>query len=232
MKMKIELHKIPVRDVFEGYVNNQEDGVVGSAKKYFSRTNCIAYKIAGKYLNGSSIRQDYLETALKWITDREGCTIEEYMSLNHHNDDAAELINYFQDVIDWIEKIFIKYYKEMKGIEWGVLYNKYGSNPLDIASVTARVDELMADFDVTSKKGIYTYILSGEEKYLNIRKFDERTRKNVYAKQNGKCVGCGKEFKLSELEADHITAWSKGGKTIPENCQLLCKNCNLKKSDR
>ena len=204
---------------------------VNEARRYFSHRNCPAYRLAKNYLKGEPIRQDYLETALKWICDLKKCSIKEYMSA-HKFDDAGELIKYFRHVIDWVKKIFPKYYKDLKGLEWGEYFNRYGKKNFDAEKISRRVEELRDDDEVQSMSGIYKYILTGEEKYLNLRTFDKRTKNLAYRRQNGICKMCGKKFELEEMEADHIDPWSAGGKTVAENCQMLCKACNRRKSNR
>lgn len=201
------------------------------AKRYFSKTNCAAYNLGKDYLKGSPIRQDFLETAIKWICD-EKISIDKYMSLHQNDENAGELWQYFQNVISWIKIIFNNYRKEMKGIEWGFLYNKYKYADLNAAKIEERVKALMEDDDVSNKKGIYEYLLDGNEKHLNIRAFSDSMRRSAYERQNGVCPHCKKTFEIKDMEADHITPWSKGGKTVPENCQMLCKNCNRTKSGR
>ena len=119
----------------------------------------------------------------------------------------------------------------MKGIDWGGLYDKYKSEIYDTVKLEQEIQNLMMDDDVTNKKGIYQYVLTRNEKYLNIRAFTESQRRAAYEKQNGICPKCGKSFALKEMEADHITPWSKGGKTSVDNCQMLCQECNRRKSD-
>lgn len=205
---------------------------VTDAKRYFSKTGCAAYQIGGDYMKGTAIRQDYLEAIIKWIADRDGIdTIEEYMAIHQHDTTAAPLYNYFQDIISWI-KTYFKYRKEMKGLPWGIFYNLYKDKQLDPKEIEERTVELMMDDDVTSKKGIYQYLLSGEEKHLNIRKFSPAQKRAVYERQGGICNICKKELPLKEAEADHITPWVEGGKTDIENCQILCKSCNRAKGKR
>ncbi len=201
---------------------------LSDAKLKFSKSNCAAYLHGNKYLNGDPIRQDYLETALKWINNGNIC---DYMSTHQHDPNANELFFYFRSVIDWVENTFIKYRKEMKGADWGFLYNQYKDIIVDTTALEKEIAALMADDDVTSKKGIYPYVLTRQEKYLSVRAFDNRMKRTAYEKQNGICKKCGKHFELEQMEADHITPWSQGGKTLAENCQMLCKDCNRKKSD-
>ena len=198
------------------------------AKHYFSKTNCPAYGLADKYMGGSPIRQESLESALKWISDGK---IEEYMSKHQHDDNASELWQYFQTVVSWVQTIFPEYRKEMKGLEWGEFYNKYHNNSYNATDLENQIKTLMQDEDVTSKKGIYEYLLNGDERNLSIRAFTDNMKREAYERQNGICAKCKEHFEITEMEADHITPWSQGGKTIAENCQMLCRDCNRKKSD-
>lgn len=202
------------------------------AKKYFSKSSCPAYQIGSKYLNGVANRQDYLQTALRWIAARDGKVIEEYMSEHQHDTNANELWLYFKSVIDWVMVLFPNYRKEMKGIEWGLLYNQYHNNSYDSKKFEERILELIDDDDVGSNKGIYEYLFDGEEKHLSLRQFDDKTKRKVYEKQKGICPVCGKHFEIEEMEADHIDPWHSGGKTVIENCQMLCKHCNRRKSSK
>ncbi|WP_296322141.1 DUF262 domain-containing protein [Treponema sp. UBA3813] len=201
------------------------------AKRYFSKTTCPAWQIAEKYLSGSAIRQDYLETALRWISARDGIEIEDYMSAHQHDANCNELWLYFKSVIDWLQVIFPNYRKEMKGRDWGILFNKYGKNQYDAKTLEARIVELMEDDDVTNNGGIYEYLLGGEEKLLSIRSFTPKMARAAFERQRGICPKCGKSFKIEQMQADHITPWSKGGKTLAENCQMLCADCNRRKSN-
>lgn len=200
---------------------------LADAKLKFSKSNAPAKGLAEKYINGSPIRQEYLETALKWLS---GGDIENYMSRHQHDQNANELWLYFRAVIEWVENTFIKYRKEMKGVDWGKLYNLYGKDNLNTEELENKVSELMQDEDVTNKKGIYDYVLTGDERSLSIRTFNDREKREAYERQKGVCASCGQYFEIEGMEADHITPWSKGGKTIAENCQMLCKDCNRRKS--
>lgn len=200
---------------------------VSDAKRYFSRTGCAAYQLASDYLKGVAIRQDYFETVLKWINDG---NVEDYMAKHQFDDDAKELWDYFQRVFDWVRTTFSEYRREMKGLPWGELYNTHRGDSLDPGKIEEQVSSLMADEDVQKKSGIYLYVLTGDEKNLRIRTFDLRQRREAYERQRGVCVRCGEQFEFGDMEADHITPWSKGGKTIPENCQMLCLHCNRTKS--
>ena len=145
------------------------------AKKYFSKTQCPAYQIAGDYLNGSAIRQNYLETALKWIAARDGIEIEDYMSQHQHDTNCNDLWLYFQTVINWVKATFPKYRgKYMKGLDWGIYYNKFGTCKVDPKAFESRIVELIEDFRngyISNPKGIYEYLLDGQERHLNIRTF-------------------------------------------------------------
>lgn len=202
------------------------------AKRHFSKTSCPAYQIGSDYLIGSAIRQDYLETALKWISNKYNCQIEDYMGTHQNDSDANELWMYFQSVIDWINRLFPKYRKEMKGIDWGILYNKYKDHVYNSDILEEKVSKLMMDEDVTNKKGIYSYLITGQEKYLNIRAFSDSQKREAYERQKGICANCGKHFEINEMEADHITPWHAGGKTSSDNCQMLCMDCNRRKSGK
>ena len=200
---------------------------VSDAKRYFSKTNCAAYAIGSDYLNGSPIRQDYLETTIKWISND---NIIDYMAKNQHNPNANELWSYFQNVINWIKVVFPNYRREMKGINWGFLYNQFKNETYDFQKLENQISQLMQDEDVTKKSGIYEYVLTGNEKFLNIRAFTDNQKREAFERQNGICPKCGKTFQINEMEADHITPWHEGGKTSAENCQMLCKDDNRRKS--
>lgn len=203
------------------------------AKKYFSKNSCPAYQIGNKYMNGTAIRQDYLETALEWICNRDSLeSIEEYMSKHQADKDANELWQYFQSVIDWVKRLFPTYRKEMKGLPWGLYYNKFKDKSFNTNDLEEKLQELMLDEDVTNKKGIYEYLLDGDEKHLSIRAFSDKQKREAYEQQKGICPKCGKHFEIEEMEADHIDPWHSGGKTIFENCQMLCKPCNRRKSGK
>ena len=203
---------------------------VSDAKRYFSKNNCPAYRIAKDYLNGSAIRQDYLETVISW--NPEGLAIDEYMGKHQHDAAADDLWLYFQQVINWVKAKFPVYRKEMKGQEWGLLYNKYKDEKLDPGQLEEEVKRLMMDDDVTSKKGIYPYVLDHKEKHLNLRAFSESQKREAYERQQGICPHCHEHYDYEEMEGDHITPWHEGGKTEPENLQMLCKNCNRKKGGK
>ena len=205
-----------------------------SAKRKFSKTNCVAFKKGNKLVNGSPIRQDYLETALSWISGGKE-NIQKYMGDHYQADENAEpLWKYFVEVIEWVEKTFT-YRKEMKGIDWGKLYREYGKVEYNVAELEEKVKALMADDDVNSKKGIYEYVLSNcskdKERHLSIRKFSDKDKRTAYERQNGICPICGTHHEIDEMEGDHIIPWSKGGKTTIDNLQMLCKKCNREKGN-
>lgn len=204
-----------------------------SAKRKFSKTNCVAFKKGNKLVNGSPIRQDYLETALSWISGGKE-NIQKYMGDNYQKENAEPLWKYFVEVIEWVEKTFT-YRKEMKGIDWGKLYREYGKVEYNVAELEEKVKALMADDDVNSKKGIYEYVLSNcskdKERHLSIRKFSDKDKRTAYERQNGICPICGKHHEIDEMEGDHIIPWSKGGKTTIDNLQMLCKKCNREKGN-
>lgn len=208
-----------------------------SAKSAFSRRNCAAHRKYGKYMAGDYIRQKYLETVFSWKAEQEGFTgrdaIVQFMQAHRDDPDANDLWNYYEDVFAWVQKVFgAGFDKSMKGVPWGFLYNAHKDDNLDPTLIQANVERLLADSEVQKKAGIYPYLLTGEEKYLNIRQFDPDVALSVYHTQGGKCALCGQAKDFKEMHADHIQPWSKGGKTVPENCQMLCVQCNLKKSNK
>lgn len=204
---------------------------LSEAKRYYSKNGCPAYQIAEEYMKGSTIRQDYLETALKWISARDGIAIEDYMAAHQHDTSCNELWLYFQSVINWVKVLFPNYRKEMKGLDWGIYYNQHKDKNHDPATMEKQIVKLMEDDDVTKKSGIYEYLLDGKEKHLSIRTFTMSMKRAAYERQKGICPICGKHFAIDEMQADHITPWSKGGRTTADNCQMLCAEDNRRKSD-
>jgi len=202
---------------------------LSDAKRWFSRSAGPAYQIGEKYVNGTPLRQDYLEQALEWISKGK---IEGYMSLHQLDSDSQELWQYFQEVIAWVKRIFPTYRKLMKGLDWGGFYNRHGNDKLNAASLELRIIELISDDEVDNKRGIYEYLLTGNDKTLNLRGFDQKTQVTIYEKQKGICPICNKHFEIGGMEADHIVPWSKGGKTVSANCQMLCKLDNRTKSGK
>jgi hypothetical protein len=201
---------------------------LSAAKPIFSKTNCVAAKLGGDYLTGDPKRQKYLETVISWISDGD---IEGYMGAHQHDPNANTEWLYFQSVIAWVKATFPTYRKPMENVAWGTLYNTFKDKPQNAAELEAEVVRLMKDEDVTSKRGIYSYLLSGEERHLSIRGFSDNQRLEAYGRQEGICVKCKKHFEIEDMEADHITPWSQGGPTTAENCQMLCKDDNRRKSD-
>ena len=202
---------------------------VSDAKRYFSKTGCPAYGIASDYMSGSPIRQEYLETAIDWIS---GGEIKEYMSKHQHEPNVNELWLYFQGVINWVKATFPNYRREMKGVAFGPLYNQFKDKSQDSKKLEKEIAKLMQDDDVTKKSGIYEYVLTRNEKFLNIRAFTPNQKREAYERQKGICVKCKEHFEIEEMEADHITPWHEGGKTTAENCQMLCKQDNRTKSGK
>ena len=209
------------------------------AKRKFSKTNCVAYKLANKFVKGSPIRQEYLETALSWIS---GGNISNYMAAHQHDVNANELWLYFQSVINWVTTTFAldtnpkNYRKEMLGLNWGDLYNRFHNNIYDAAAIEKRVNELMANEEVTDKKGVYEYILSGENEdlacKLSKRIFSETDKRTAYERQNGICPITGEHLPIEEMQADHIIPWWKGGTTTLSNLQMISKTANQRKSGK
>ena len=221
---------------------------VTRAKEEFSNSNNTNINKWSCFIPGSAKRQDYLATALNWVS--RGQT-EEYMACHRYDSSIQEVKAYFTSVIDWITSVFdIAPEKEMCGLPWGELYEKYHTQAYNPADVAVKVRELYENFYVKDKKGIYEYILGGckEPRLLNIRVFDEPTKRAVYAAQTveaestglSNCPLCAlgsdanrtRIWKLAEMDADHVTAWSKGGATDLSNCQMLCRTHNRAKGNR
>lgn len=207
------------------------------ARRRFSKPRCAAHELAKDYLNGSVERQDYLETALRWINDGD---VQGYMAVHRNDPNATELWDYFEGVINWVRSVFKVYRKEMRGLNWGKFYNEFHDQTFDANEIERRVSELMSDDEIQKQSGIYEYILTGNEKALSLRAFDSRERRIAYERQNGHCPYCdqetdgenrGKVYRIEEMEADHITPWSKGGQTTLDNCQMLCQRHNNLKTN-
>lgn len=223
---------------------------VTKAKEYFSNSHNTKIQKWSAYVKGSALRQDFFHTALLWISQSKSMNIEQYMSKHRNIDSIDEMQVYFDSIINWIDGTFKGVVSEMLGLEWNRLYEAYHKKGFNPETIWERVTTLLADEAITNRKGIFEYIL-GDEKdksLLNIRIFDERTKKAVYQKQTNdaekkgvsNCPTCAlcndvnktKIWKLSEMDADHVTAWSKGGATDIKNCQMLCKTHNRAKGNR
>ena len=208
---------------------------VSDAKRYFSKSGCVAQKSGANYVNVKFDRQECLELAIKWMigSDKDKA-IEDYMAIHQGDGEAVELWLNFQKVINWVETLFTKYRKEMKGLEWGRLYREFGAKSYNPAELEKEVARLMADKEVQNNKGVYEYLLSGclRREKLNLRQFDDDEKRAAYEAQKGICPVCKQHFEYEEMEGDHIVPWSKGGKTVPENLQMLCRRDNALKSDR
>lgn len=220
---------------------------VTKAKEVFSNSQNANINKWAAFLRGNVKRQAYLHTALEWVSKG---NVSGYMSLHRNDDNIREMQTYFDSVIDWASGVFQNIEKEMCGLPWGELYEKYHKQPYDPAKVAAKQRELYEDYYVKNKKGIYEYILGGcqDTKLLEVRCFDEPTKKSVYARQTAlaqakgisNCPHCvlentankSKIWKLSEMDADHVTAWSKGGATDISNCQMLCQTHNRAKGNK
>jgi hypothetical protein len=201
-----------------------------------------------KYLRGDANRQDFLAIALDWVSDG---NVSDYMAKHRDSADISAMQNHFNDVIDWIGTVFTDTYKEMKGLDWGRLYDEYGSTAYDAVKVAERVEDLYADESVTAKKGIFEYVLGGEvdTKLLNVRLFSDGVKAAAYRKQTdaanvvgnvSNCSLCAvggnanatRVYLRKEMEADHVTAWSLGGASDLDNCEMLCKPHNGAKGNR
>jgi hypothetical protein len=235
-------------------LNNQEllnavysGPFVTLGKEEFSNSQNANIQKWSAYVSGSANRQEYLERALDWVSKG---NVGAYMSQHRYDTNINELKNYFTSVIDWISSIFSDVENEMKGLEWGRLYENYHKKPYSSKLVSAEVKKLYADPYIKTRKGIFEYILGGslDTKLLEVRVFDEATKKSVYAKQKieaensgiSNCPLCAvgnntnktKIWSLSEMDADHVSAWSKGGSTDIKNCEMLCKTHNKAKGNK
>lgn len=209
---------------------------VSDAKRHFSKSNCGAYRLGKDLVNGTPIRQDFFKTALQWMADHETRqgkrqTIVGYMAQHQHDPNANNLWTYFQTVLNWAITNFDmkKFKKIMKGLDWAELYDKFGSEALDTTALGKRISELIRDSEVERKTGIIPYVLTGDEHYLDLRAFPDDIKLAVWEQQEHRCTICGKEFDLEFMEGDHITPWREGGRTVIENCQMLCRECNRRK---
>jgi len=216
-------------------------------KEEFSNSKNSNIQKWSAYISGSANRQDFLERALQWVSKE---NVSEYMSRHRFDNNITELKDYFNSVIDWVSTVFTDVESEMKGLEWGRLYETYRKKPYNSKTVSDEVKRLYADPYVKSRKGIFEYVLGGstDTKLLEVRVFDDATKKSVYAKQTevaekkgvSNCSLCAighdsnktKIWKLTEMDADHVTAWSKGGATDIKNCEMLCKTHNRAKGNR
>lgn len=217
------------------------------AKAKFSNSKNANIQKWSAYIKGSANRQDFLEIALDWVSNGD---ISGYMSSHRNQNNIKELEAHFNSVIDWISSVFTNVESEMKGLDWGRLYNQYHSNPYDSAKVKEEVERLYSDPYVKNRRGVFEYILGGhrDAKLLDVRIFDEATKKATYASQthgaksngNSNCPLCAighsanesKIWKFNEMDADHVSAWSKGGQTAAQNCQMLCVTHNRAKGNR
>jgi len=211
---------------------------LSDAKRYFSKKNGPVDNLAREYLAGSANRQEFLEAALWWASEepksRRDDGIKRYMATHQQAPNATALWEYFQDVIAWVKTTFPVHHKLMAGLDWGVFYNTYADTVTAKQSsrFPAEVVRLMADEEVSKKSGVYLYLLSGDERHLSLRLFDDDDKAAAYARQKGICPDCTDHFDPEDMEGDHIKPWSKGGKTQTDNCRMLCRPCNLRKSNR
>lgn len=217
------------------------------AKEEFSNSQNANTQKWSAYIKGAVNRQDFLERALDWVSKG---NIDDYMSRYRKNTDIKELKNYFNSVIDWVSSVFIDVEVEMRGLEWGWLYEEYHKKSYDSKKVSEDVRKLYGDPYVKNRKGVFEFILGGsvDTKLLEVRVFDEATKKSVYASQTklakekckSNCPLCAighdankdKIWSFPDMDADHVTAWSKGGTTSIKNCQMLCKTHNRAKGNR
>lgn len=212
---------------------------VSDAKKHFSKTNCAAYRLGKDLVNGSPIRQEFFKKALDWMAAHEirygkPQTIVGYMSEHQHDLNAGPLWTYFQSVLHWSMDTFNmkKFKKIMKGLDWAKFYDEYHEKSLDIKDMEQRIVDCLSDDEIQKPQGIIPYVLTGEERYLDLRAFPEKIKLAVWEQQGHKCTLCGKELDIEFMEADHITPWCDGGRTVLENCQVLCRECNRRKGGK
>lgn len=212
---------------------------VSDAKKHFSKTNCVAYRLGKDLVNGSPIRQDFFRKALEWMADHETRngnpqSAVGYMSLHQHDINAMPLWTYFQSVLRWAMDTFNmkKFKKIMKGLDWAKFYDEYHEKVLDIKAMEKQIIDLIGDDEIQKQQGIIPYVLTGDEHYLDLRVFPDKIKLAVWEKQNHKCAICGKEFDYQFMEGDHISPWRDGGRTEVNNCQMLCRECNRRKGSK
>ena len=210
---------------------------VSDAKRHFSKSNCGAYRLGKDLVNGTPIRQDFLKKALEWMADHETRggkrqTAVGYMAEHQHDPNANNLWSYFQSVLNWAVTNFDpkKFRRIMKGLDWAMLYDRYGTQTLDTVALGKRISNLMRDSEIQKQNGIIPYVLTGDEHLLDLRAFPDDIKLAVWEEQGHRCTLCGKEFDYEFMEGDHITPWRDGGRTVKENCQMLCKECNRRKS--
>lgn len=209
---------------------------VSDAKRHFSKSNCGAFRLGKDLVNGTPIRQDFLKKALEWMADhetREGHrqSVVGYMADHQHDPNANNLWSYFQQVLNWaITNFDLKRFKKiMKGLDWDFFYDKYSKETLDTTELAKQISTLMRDSEIQHQQGIIPYVLTGDERHLDLRAFPEDIKLAVWEQQKHICPLCGKEFDYEFMEGDHITPWREGGRTVIENCQMLCRECNRRK---
>lgn len=210
---------------------------IADAKRHFSKSNCGAYRLAKDLVNGTPIRQDILKKALEWMAAHETRgghpqSAVGYMAQHEHDPNANNLWSYFQNVANWALTNFdLKHFKKlMKGLDWAMLYDRFSQQTLDTKALAIRISQLMGDSEIQKAGGIIPYVLTGDEHYLDLRSFDGKTKLAAWERQGHRCALCGKEFDIDFMEGDHITPWCEGGRTVADNCQMLCRECNRRKS--
>ena len=212
---------------------------VSDATRHFSTSTCGAYRLGKDLVTGTPIRQDFLKKALEWMAaheTRQGRrqSIVGYMAEHQHDPNANNLWTYYQNVLNWAITNFdpSKFKKIMKGLDWAMLYDRYNDSTLDTAAMARRISALMRDDEIQRKQGIIPYVLTGDEHWLDLRAFPEDMKLAVWEEQGHVCPLCKREFDFEFMEGDHITPWRDGGRTVKENCQMLCRECNRRKAAR
>ncbi len=210
---------------------------VSDAKRHFSKPNCGAYRLAKDFIDGKPIRQEFLKKALEWMAEHKtrqgkGQSAVDYMAEHQHDPNANNLWTYFQTAINWaINNFDPRHFKRiMKGVDWALYYDRYGSTTLDTANLARRIRELMLDDEIQRQTGIIPYVLTGDERHLDLRTFPEKMKLAAWERQGHVCPLCHKKYDYEQMEGDHITPWRDGGRTTEDNCQMLCRDCNRRKA--
>lgn len=215
---------------------------LSDAKAHFSKRGCVACKFSEGFVKGNAIRQEYLEKAIRWVALRDGFgSNDSYMAIHQKDENANDLWEYFQKVVDWAKSLFPRIDKRLTDSQdWGLLYVKHKDKQYDVATLRKEIEELLADEEVTNQPGTIPYVLSdktkNDEKFLSLRVFPEQMKRRVYEKQEHECPMCknsgiNTKYDFDAMQGDHIIPWSKGGKTVEDNLQMLCLKHNLEKGD-
>jgi len=203
---------------------------LSDAKRHFSRTNCAAKGIGDGYVKANTLRQELLEKALRWVAGNSDIQIREYMGRHKDDQKVGELYSHFKKVIEWAKETFPAKRDLLPSVDWGSVYAKHSHEKLNPDELEDRISQLLSDDEIKKQWGIYEYVLDGDERHLNLRTFTKNQKTRAYERQKGICKICDNKFTFNKMEGDHIIPWREGGLTVDKNLQMLCKNCNLKKS--